>query len=89
MSYSGHHLNERGDTSYLFLIRLDDIDNQSASTIARQYDKNGTRTIGIHSGFLNLIKVSLQKPTLWGKESMKLGSISSTESLTSSILDIM
>jgi len=35
-----------------FLIKLDDIDNQSASTIARQYDKNGARTIGIHSNFV-------------------------------------
>jgi len=36
-------------------MRSDDIDNQSASTIARQYDNNGARTIGIHSAVLDLI----------------------------------
>lgn len=50
-----------------FLICLDDIDNQSASTIARQYDKNGTRTIGIHSGVLNLISGVLTKADTVGE----------------------
>jgi hypothetical protein len=48
MPYSCHNHNERCMRALILLANLsaDDIDNQSAPTIARQYDKHGVRTIG-------------------------------------------
>jgi len=43
------------------LIAPDDIDNQSAAKIAKEYDPNGLRTIGISVILKDLLKVCSPK----------------------------
>jgi hypothetical protein len=46
---SRHHLNERYSLVASASLMVDDIDNQSALSLAQHYDSKGLRTIGIHS----------------------------------------
>ena|SRR5277367_3278676 len=45
---SRHHLNERYPLVASASLMVDDIDNQSALSLAQHYDPKGLRTIGIH-----------------------------------------
>jgi len=44
---SRYHLDERFPSSGEHFLTIDDIDNQSALSLAQQYDPKGLRTIGI------------------------------------------
>jgi len=43
---SGYYINERFPPSAEHCLIIDDIDNQSALSLAQQYDPKGLRTIG-------------------------------------------
>jgi hypothetical protein len=43
---SRHHLHERYRRPVGFLLKADDIDNQSALSLAQRFDPKGLRTIG-------------------------------------------
>ena len=45
---SRHHFNERYSLVASASLMVDDIDNQSALSLAQHYDPKGLRTIGIH-----------------------------------------
>src|SRR5271170_306035 len=45
---SRHHFNERYSLVASAFLMIDDIDNQSALSLAQHYDPKGLRTIGIH-----------------------------------------
>lgn len=68
MPDSSYHFHERFSHFLAPLTASDDIDNQSAAKIAKEYDPNGLRTIGIPFIFKYLLKVYSRKRILFRKE---------------------
>jgi hypothetical protein len=73
MPDSSYHFHERLSHVLALLTASDDIDNQSAAKIAKEYDSNGLRTIGILFIFKDLLEVYSRKPILFRKEILDNG----------------